>query len=107
MQGFFILSLNHSFEVAQSDLPEMTFEEARELSRKERWRLPCKEEHELMYRLHLKTIGNFQFASYWSAEGYNNKNAITFSYADGTSFQLSTTQSKPAPKKPVRLVRTI
>ncbi|RZK09854.1 MAG: hypothetical protein EOO46_12565 [Flavobacterium sp.] len=107
MKGFFILSHDHSFEVAPSDLEEMTFEEARELSRNERWRLPYKEEHELMYRLHQKTIGNFQFASYWSAEGYNNKNAFTFSYSNGMSFQLTTTQSKPAPKKPVRLVRTI
>lgn len=107
MLGFFILSEDYSFEVAPSDLPEMTFEEARELSRNDRWRLPCKEEHELMYRLHQKTIGNFQFTSYWSAEGYSNKNAYTFSYTDGKPFNLSTTQSKPAPKKHVRLVRTI
>lgn len=108
MNKMYVLTPTLSFEIAESDLQEMDWDEARQhtLTLGDRWRMPNKEELDEMFRLSQKAIGGFKHKNYWSSEGYNKfsafaKSFITGSYTDGVSSKA------PAPKYLVRLVRNI
>jgi len=106
MYEIYILTETLSFEIAANDLPEMTWDDARQYTLEvgERWRLPTVEELNEMYRLHLKAVGKFQFKAYWSSKGFNNLHATAKSFSSG-SFYEGVSKAAPAPKYLVRLVR--
>ena len=110
MEKYFVLTEDCAIEIDSQDLPEMTFEDARNHSIElgDRWRLPTEEEHNFMYQLHTKAIGKFQFKGYWSSEGYNNREAKYKSYSTGGFYTSKISKSsEDFPKKGVRLVRNI
>ena len=110
MERYFVLTENCAIEIGELDLPEMTFEDARNycLTIGDRWRLPTEEEHNVMYTLHKKAIGKFQYKGYWSSEGFNNREAKFKSYSTGGYYTSKISKSsEDFPKKIVRLVRNI
>lgn len=106
MFKIYILTETLSFEIAATDLQEMTWSQARDytLVVGERWRLPTVEELDEMYRLHSKAVGGFQFKNYWSSKGFNNLSASAKSFSSG-GYSEGVSKSAPVPKYLVRLVR--
>lgn len=108
MDKIYVLTPTLSFEVAESDLPEMEWKEARQYSLTvgDRWRLPTKEELDELYRLHQKAVGSFKFEHYWSSEGFGNNNAFAKNFASG-NYSTGVSSKYPVPKYFARLVRNI
>jgi nitrous oxide reductase accessory protein NosL len=76
-----------SFEVAQNDFPnQMNWNDAKKACEGlgNGWRLPTKDELNLMYK-NRKKIGGFALSTYWSSTevGYNNDGAWIQDFVDG------------------------
>lgn len=95
---------NKLLQIAQEDLSvRMSWEEARDsfLALGNGWRLPTKEELELMYnQLYLKGQGNFHELGYWSADIHKTGSAWAMYFLTGYAYPTRTIN--PIRVRPVR-----
>lgn len=80
LQGF-------NFEVYPNDLPKMNWETAKKTCAElgDGWRLPTKDELNLIYQIK-DEIGGFANSYYWSSTEYNNTSAWGQSFDDGKQY---------------------
>jgi len=100
-----VLEQTLKFEVDQHDLPEaMTWKEAKQTFADlgDGWRLPTKDELNLMY-INRVAIGGFANYYYWSSTEYNNYNAWRQHFNNGKQGYCS----KDCAYLNVRVVRDI
>jgi len=89
-----ILEQHLKFEVYPKDLGQHNWEDAKKICEElgDGWRLPTKEELNLMW-LNRESIGGFAAASYWSSSCYNNNIAWFQHFYNGLQnfdFKLTT-----------------
>jgi hypothetical protein len=100
-----VLEQTLKFEVDQHDLPKaMTWKEAKQTFAElgDGWRLPTKDELNLMY-INKVVIGGFANDNYWSSTEFNNFNAWFQYFGDGSQNYVS----KDCAYLNVRVVRDI
>jgi hypothetical protein len=102
--GWTLTKGDQILRVAQEDLSvRMSWEEARDscLALGNGWRLPTKEELELMYnQLYLKGQGNFHELGYWSADIHKTGSAWAMYFLTGYAYPTRTIN--PIRVRPVR-----
>ena len=109
MNGVYVLTDSASFEIAAEDLAgKYTWKEAKVACSvlEDRWRLPDKQELQLMYKLHQKGIGSFKLGEYWNSFGVNNLICASLDFLNGREYYERNSKHE-VPQNFVRPVRTI